>query len=170
MSKISLIFGSDSGCTEEITQKIVEKLGDDVVEVKDVYDVSTSDFDGNKFILGLSTWYDGELQSAWEEFYDEFKTIDFTGKTVAIFGLGDQIGYGEFFCDGVGILGDVVKRKGGKLVGEWPIGDTYEYDESKADLKNGNSMGLLLDEDNQPEFTDERLGVWLELIKPEFGL
>ncbi|BAV94098.1 flavodoxin [Ichthyobacterium seriolicida] len=170
MCKIGIVFGSDSGVTEEIASKIHECLGEDLTDVIDVYDADVDYFDKyNKLILGLSTWYDGELQSAWEEFLDDFKTVDFTGKTVALFGLGDQIGYGEYFCDGVGIIGEVVKNNGGKIIGQWPT-EGYDYDESKADLGNGKFMGLLLDEDNQSELTQERIEKWIEQVKKEFNL
>lgn len=59
-------------------------------------------------IIGHSTWYDGELQSDFEAFFDEFQTIDFTYKIVALYGLGDQYGYDEYFVDGLGVLGEVV--------------------------------------------------------------
>ena len=47
-----------------------------------------------------------------DNYFEEFQQIDFTGKTVAVFGLGDQIGYSEYFVDGIGILAKVVLENG----------------------------------------------------------
>ena len=72
-----------------------------------------SELDNYEFlILGLSTWFDGDLQSDWEGLFDTFKRIKFSGKKVAIYGVGDQIGYSEFFVDGIGILGKIVVENG----------------------------------------------------------
>ena len=45
------------------------------------------------FIVGASTWFDGELPTYWDELLPELRTMDLKGKKVAIFGLGDQIRY-----------------------------------------------------------------------------
>ena len=97
----ALIFGTDTGITEEISNLISDKWTRTDLDLIEVSDIAPEDFYKFDFlILGLSTWYDGDLQSDWETFFDDFKTIDFTNKHVAIFGLGDQIGYGEYFIDG----------------------------------------------------------------------
>lgn len=169
MDKIGLIYGSDTGMTEEITHSIVDQWNLSAIEVTEVSNASTSDFEQFDFlILGLSTWYDGDLQSDWESYFDEFKTIDFTGKTVAIFGLGDQYGYGEYFIDGVGMLAEVVIDNGGTVVGKWST-EGYDFTESKAEIEGEDLFyGLAIDEDNQPELTSERLKTWLENIQKEY--
>lgn len=170
MEKIGLFYGSDTGCTEAVAEMVQEQIGQDKVELLDAYDISKEDFDNyDKIIIGLSTWHDGQLVSAWDDFYEDFKEVDFNGKTVAIFGLGDQYGYSTYFIDGVGILGEVVLNNGGTLIGKWPT-DGYEHDESKADMGDGNFMGLAIDEDNQDEMTEERVTQWVEQIKGEFGI
>ena len=172
MEKIGLFFGSDTGCTEVIVHKIVEILGEEIVEL---YEMSGSKdvalFQKHEsIIIGVPTWYDGDLQSDWLEFYDAFKTIDFTDKKVAIFGLGDQYGYGEYFVDGIGILGEVVMENGGQLIGATST-EGFDYEESKAEFVHEGEnyfMGLAIDEDNQSDLTDERLNPWLENIMEEF--
>ena len=47
------------------------------------------------FIVGASTWFDGELPTYWDELLPELRTMKLKGKKVAIFGLGDQIRYPE---------------------------------------------------------------------------
>lgn len=172
MNKIGLIYGSDTGMTEEVVGSIVDNWAATELEVIEVHNVKKEDFERfDKLILGLSTWYDGDLQSDWEDYYDkEFQTIDFTEKTVAIFGLGDQYGYGEYFIDGVGILAKTILKNGGKLIGKWSC-DEYDFEESKAQIENENFFyGLALDEDNEPERTPVRLKEWLAQIEKEFNL
>ncbi|WBX76845.1 flavodoxin [Tenacibaculum ovolyticum] len=168
-NKIGLIYGSDTGMTEEVTHSIVDEWNTSEVEVIEVTNVESSDFQRFDFlILGLSTWYDGDLQSDWESYFDEFKTIDFTNKTVAIFGLGDQYGYGEYFIDGVGMLAEVVLENGGKIVGKWSTSG-YDYTESKAEIVDEKLFyGLALDEDNEPELTTDRLKNWLAILQEEY--
>lgn len=168
--KIGLFFGTDTGTTEIITEKIIQLIGTEWVDKHDVYDAATSDFDRYEYLLlGLSTWYDGELQSDWEVFYDEFKTIDFTGKKVAIFGVGDQYSYAENFVDGVGIIGKVVLENGGALFGSWST-EGYHHDHSVAELEEGIFCGLAIDEDNQPDLTDDRIEEWVKQVLKEFDL
>ena len=165
--KTKIIYGSDTGNTEVIAEDLVKLLGEH--EVLTVDELEESDWEGNElYILGIPTWYDGELQSDWEDYLDDFQKIDFTGKTVAVFGLGDQVGYAEWFCDGVGILADIVEKNGGKVIGNWPT-DGYEFESSKAVMNTNNTFyGLCIDEDNQPELTQERLKKWVEQLKNEY--
>ena len=165
--RIKLIYGSDTGNTELVTEDLVKLLGD--VEVTTVADLIPEDWDHDKFILGIPTWYDGELQSDWEDYFEEFKTINFTGKTVAIFGLGDQLGYDEWFCDGIGILAEVILKNGGRVIGYTDKDESYDFDTTpKSIIKDDVFYGLCIDEDNQGELTQERLSKWVEQIKLEY--
>ena len=72
--------------------------------------------------------------------------------------------------DGIGILGKIVLEKGGELIGAWTT-KGYDYEESQATFEHEGEtyfMGLALDEDNQSEMTDERLGIWLPQIINEY--
>lgn len=168
--KIGLVYGSDTGATEEITHSLVQKCSFwdiEVRTVKKVYKEEPNFFEGFDFIiLGLSTWYDGDLQSDWEDYFEDFKEVDFTGKTVAIFGLGDQLSYEEYFIDGVGMLAEVVLENGGKIIGYWPTED-YSFSESKALLDDDTFYGLALDEDNELELTNDRLDKWIMQLQEE---
>ena len=167
--KIGLFFGSDTGNTETIAEKIIEILDRDI-DLINIYDAKAEDFTQyDDLILGLSTWHDGELQSDWDTFFMEFSEVDFTNKTIAFFGLGDQYIYADYFIDGVGIIGEVVIENGGKIVGKWPS-EGYEHTESKAELEEGVFLGLAIDEDNQYEQTDERIDTWVAQIISEFPL
>ena len=169
--RIKLIYGSDTGNTELVTTDLVKLLDKDDIEVVTVDKITEKDWESHiYYLLGIPTWYDGELQSDWEDYFEEFKKINFTGKKVAIFGLGDQIGYDEWFCDGIGILGKVVIENGGKLIGYTQKDSSYDFDESLALADDSTLYGLALDEDNQPELTEERLKKWVIQIKNEFQL
>lgn len=168
--EIALIYGTDTGITEEISNLIVDKWSDKNIEMMEVSDVTVEDFGKFDFlILGLSTWYDGDLQSDWETYIDEFKTIDFSGKYIALFGLGDQIGYGEYFIDGVGILAEVILENGGTIIGNWPT-EGYEFTESKALLNDDFFYGLAIDEDSQSNMSNDRIDTWLAMIEKELAV
>lgn len=165
--KTGIFYGSDTGDTEDVAKIMASIIGVDEVDLCDIGEASVEDFDKyERIIIGLSTWYDGELQSDWEYFFPNLDDIDFTGKTVAIFGLGDQEGYGTWFVDGIGIVYDKIMEKGAKVVGEWAT-DGYDFDESKA-VKNGKFVGLAIDEDNQTHQTEERVNKWLKQISGDF--
>lgn len=167
---IGLFYGTDTGNTERVAQQIADALGGDVV-LHDIATAKPEDFlPYSHIILGQPTWYYGELQSHWEDFWEQFKKVDFTGKTVACFGLGDQHDYSEYFLDAMGLMHDVAKENGGKMVGYWPITD-YEFDESKALTADGKHfVGLGIDEDQQAEMTAARVAKWVAQVKAEFGL
>lgn len=167
--KIGLFYGSDTGYTEEVAKQILKLVGDSNIEVHNINRAKPADFEQyQQIIIGLSTWHDGQLQSDWDTFYKDFQTIDFRGKTVAFFGLGDQIGYADYFIDGVGILADVVYEHGGQIVGVWPT-EGYDFESSKAEFQEGWFLGLALDEDNQPEMTVPRVEAWIQQVLEEFA-
>ena len=166
---IKLIFGSDTGNTDYVVDTyIINMLEPFEVDVIEVHKLKPEDWDTDSLIiLGIPTWYDGELQSDWEDYFEEFKQIDFSGKTVALFGLGDQIGYSEFFVDGIGILAEVVLENGGNIIGHWPR-EGYDFDESKGLMNEEYFYGLAIDEDNESDLTFQRVEKWVEQIKLEF--
>ena len=169
MEKIGLFYGSDTGCTEIVARMIAERLSEYDVTLVDVYDIEEGQMlSFDKLIFGLSTWHDGQLQSAWDDYYNTFAELDLSGKTVALFGLGDQYGYSTYFCDGIGVIGKLAEKNGAKIIGNWPT-EGYEHDDSRALLNDETFIGLCLDEDNQDELTEERVDGWVEKIRKEFA-
>lgn len=171
MSQVGLFYGTDTGNTERVADMIKDKIGSDIVEVHDIATASADDFAKyDKIILGQPTWYYGELQSSWDDFWDEFKEVDFTDKTFACFGLGDQADYAEYFLDAMGMMHDIALENGGIPAGYWST-DGYEFDESKAVTEDEEFfVGLAIDEDQQPEMTAERVDQWVDQIKEEMSL
>lgn len=165
--KFGLFFGSETGNTEDVTNRIVELWKISELEVINAAEMTVEDYERFDIIMiGLSTWYDGELQSNFDEFFDDFNTIDFSGKVVALYGLGDQVGYPEFFVDSLGILGEVILNNGGKIVGMWPR-EGYDFDESKGLYNDELFYGLPLDFENQMDMTQPRIEAWLKQVENE---
>jgi flavodoxin I len=170
MSKIGLFDGTQTGNTELLAGAIQEALGgESVVEIYDVADVSIDDFsDHDILIIDCPTWNIGELQSDWDGLLDELDTTDFKGKKIAYFGPGDQVGYSDNFQDAIGIIETKISELGGTTVGYWPI-TGYDFNESKA-LRGDKFVGLAIDDDNQPEMTDDRIQAWVQQLKSELSL
>lgn len=165
--EVKLFYGSTTGNTEKCAKKIQAELGSLIAEFKDIRKASVEDFDfTDGFIIGLSTVDEGLLQEDWRRFWDDIEDVDFDGKTVALFGLGDQVKYGKWFVDGIGIVHDKLAEMGATFVGAWPT-DGYTWEATKA-IRDGKFVGLVLDEDNQADQTDARIKAWCAQIRPHF--
>ncbi|VDR24782.1 Flavodoxin [Raoultella terrigena] len=68
---------------------------------------------------------------------------------MALYGMGDQLGYGEWFLDALGMLHDRLATRGVKFIGYWPT-EGYEFTSRKPIVADGQLfVGLALDETNQ---------------------
>lgn len=165
MEKIGLFFGSDTGVTEDIVERIQNAFKQKEIQLHNIADSTKEDIEGyDKLILASSTWGEGDLQADWEEFEDTLQEIDFTGKTIAFVGLGDQDSYGDTFCNALGHFYEYTK--GANIIGQTST-DGYEYEDSTA-IVDGEFVGLILDEDNQSDLTDERIQTWVKDIEGLF--
>ncbi|PJG58931.1 flavodoxin FldB [Aeromonas cavernicola] len=166
--KIGLFYGSTTCYTEMAAEKIRTLLGPELVDLHNIKEVPLRRMeDYQVLILGISTWDFGELQEDWESHWQEIADLHLTGRIVALFGLGDQLGYGEWFQDALGLLHDQLLSKAVSLVGYWP-NEGYEFDASKALIDHDRYfVGLALDEANQYDQTDERIAQWVAQILGE---
>ncbi|MDG1731533.1 MAG: flavodoxin FldA [Thalassotalea sp.] len=170
MATVGLFFGSDTGNTEAVAKMIQKKLGKKNVEVKDIAKSTKEDIaEFDLLLIGIPTWYYGENQCDWDDFLPELEEIDFNDKIVAIFGLGDQEDYAEYFVDAMAPIRDIVEAKGAVVVGNWST-EGYEFEASKALIDENTFIGLALDEDRQPELTESRVDAWIELLNEEMAL
>lgn len=164
MSKIGLFYGSDTGTTEEYAEKIKDAFSKEV-ELHNIADSSKEDIEAyDNLILASSTWGDGDLQADWEDFEANLSDIDFSNKTVALVGIGDQGTYGDTFCNALGHLYEYTKAA--NIIGKTST-DGYDYEESTAEV-NGEFVGLVLDDVNQDELTEERIQTWVNQIEDSF--
>ena len=126
-----VVFGSTTGMTEAVAGKIAEALGGEAVNVASA-DVAA--FDADLVVLGSSTWGVGDLQDDWMAKLDEVKGY-LGGKKVAVFGLGDSVGFADSYCVAAETLTDAAKAAGATLVGEiLKIDDTNEADQTDAKI------------------------------------
>ncbi len=166
--KIGLFYGSTTCYTEMAAEKIQAEIGEQYIDIFNIKDVPlTQCYQYDIIIFGISTWDYGEIQEDWEAHWQDVSDLNLSDKMVALYGMGDQIGYSDWFQDALGLLHDVVIAQGAYVFGYWPnIG--YEFAASKAltdDQKN--FVGLALDEDNQYQLSDERIKTWCQQIKKE---
>ena len=169
MNDIALFYGSYTGVTKVVAEKIAREIGEDKIDLYDISRGGEKMADYPKLIIGTSTWSIGELQEDWDLFMPKLQTMDFTGKTVALFGTGDQRGYPDTFLDGMGMLYETFQFRGAKFIGFWPT-DGYDFTSPLPLLDENHFVGLAIDEDNQPELTDGRIKKWCAQIKKELHL
>ena len=139
MDKVHVIYGSTTGMTEAVAAKIANAIG---AQVFNVNAAGAAAFDAELLVLGSSTWGVGDLQDDWAAKLDEVKG-NFAGKKVAVFGLGDSIGFADSFCMAAETLATAAKDAGATLVGEI----------------------LKIDDTNESDQTDGKIAAWVETIK-----
>lgn len=165
MAKIGLFYDTDTGNTRKVAKMINKLFDEGDIEMKSITKLELSDFKSySAFILGTPTLGEGELPENWDTFLPQLDAMDFSGKTIALFGLGDQEEYAHEFVDGLGILYEKFEELGASFIGFWPL-EGYEYDISRGEL-DGEFAGLVIDQDNQSDLTAERVNNWVAQIKP----
>lgn len=166
---IGIFYGSTTGATKRIAHQIGEQLAQQgTLSLFDVAQLTNPQLmhQFDLLLWGSPTWGNGDLQDDWDFILPRLDALDLCGKCVAIFGLGDQEGYGDKFVDAMGILHEHAIALGAEVIGYWPNTD-YHYEASRAELQNGLFCGLALDEDNQGHLTDDRIARWCEQVLME---
>ncbi len=165
MEKIAIFYGSSTGNTEKVAEKIKQAFGGEAISLN-VDDAHSKDLEKFPYLIfGTSTWEIGDMQDDWQEFIAVVDKTDLSKKKVALFGLGDQELYPDSFADGVGRIYDHIAGKT-TIVGRWPL-TGYDFEESDA-VRDGDFVGLIIDEENQKNLTSERISQWVALLKNEF--
>ncbi len=171
MKKIGLFYGPVGGSTEKVAKKVATALGNENVELIPVKDAKASDVEKYENIIfgmstiGKETWESDKPANDWDIFLPELEKIDYSNKKIAMFGLGDQVTYDLHFVDALGIIAEIIVPKGAQIIGSVDT-EGYDFRESQA-LYDGKFIGLPVNEDFEPELTDERISGWIEKIKPE---
>lgn len=165
MKKYGIFYGSTTGTTRDVAQRIARLMGIDTVDVHDVASTAPSAVgDYETLILGTSTWGSGELQDDWQDFINGLRVMDLKEKKTALFGCGDE-SMADTFCDGVAKIYDALQETGTTFIGAFPA-DVYCFEHSDA-VKDGIAVGLLLDEANHDDLTDGRIQAWVDELKKE---
>lgn len=173
MPAIGIFFGTDTGRTCKIAKDIAKRLGESAATPVNIAKASPADllvYDA--LILDTPTLGEGELPgldtgcqtASWAEFLPQLAGQDFSGKRIALYGLGDQDKYGEFFVSALRPLYEAFAAQGARLIGHWPAAD-YQFIDSAA-LEGEDFLGLALDQINQAALTESRLDAWLARITP----
>jgi len=170
MERIGLFYDSDTGTTKRVAKAIKAQFDD--LEMAAPMPAGTAAGEDvlafRHLVFGLPTIGIGNMPAGWVRLLAQLEDAEFDGRSVALFGLGDQLCYGDSYVDAMGDLADFLTARGARLVGGWPA-EGYECEASRA-LRGGRFVGLALDEDNQPDRTPDRLSAWTAALRREFGL
>jgi flavodoxin I len=168
MKKIGIVYSFNTQKTSKAAKRIQEAFGKGwEVEMLNVEHISPDEFQSfDKLICGTATWFDGELPNHWDEFVPELEDMNMKGKTIALFGLGDQKGYPENFLDGMGILAEILEGRGAKIVGFTSV-EGYSYESSRA-ARGDQFCGLGIDYETQGSKNKDRISSWVDKLKLEF--
>ena len=168
MNRTAIIYSFNTRKTGKVAQRIKEAFNDDQVEMLNAEEITGELFMSyDQIIMGVATWFDGELPNYWDEFLPDLEDLDLKGKKIALFGLGDQKGYPENFLDGVGIMAGILEDRGAALVGFTSV-EGYEFENSAAQ-RGDRFAGLAIDYENQGSMNKERIEAWVEQLKREFA-
>ena len=182
MSTIGIFFGTDSGTTrllaKKIAKQLAKRLGEEAVgKPVNVARARPDDLLGHPcLILGTPTYGNGLLpgkaadlgEESWAEFLPSLEGKDFSGVTIALYGLGDQETYPNHFVDGIRHLYDFFTAAGARLAGGCDT-EGYDFERSRA-IIDGRFVGLALDQHLQHLLTDERIAAWLDELLPQLDL
>jgi flavodoxin I len=167
MKKIGLFYNFDSKKTSIIAGQIQDEFNGEAIEPVNASSVTEEQFlSYDNLILGVPTWFDGELPTYWDEFGPAIEDMDLKGKSFALYGLGDQVEYPENFLDAVGIMAHLLESRGALIIGHTST-DGYHFEKSKA-IRDGKFSGLAVDFENQGTHIKEQVRKWVKQLRSEF--
>jgi len=170
MAKIGVFYGSTTANTVMVVTTLNSELARAGFEVES-HNIAGGDIKSMEsydlLVLATPTWTEGELQEDWKKALHQLGSLDFTGKRVALVGLGDQVNYPDHFADAIAELAEYVYLGGGQIVGQWPV-EGYKFNKSAA-VEDGRFVGLVLDQNNERELTAERIRDWAGMLQEEFA-
>ena len=164
MAIIGIFFGSDTGNTENIAKMIQKQLGKDVADVHDIAKSSKEDLEAHDILLlGIPTWYYGEAQCDWDDFFPTLEEIDFNGKLVALFGCGDMhaaMGDGEISVSGAEVAGYAT-------VTLTALPDLHLVDPL---IENGTHLGIIASAESLDAAADRAVHEMVDLLHDRTGI
>ena len=164
--RIGLMFGSTTSNSERTAETIWNTMQEtELHDIKDGVEVLEQ---YENVIIVSPTWDYGDLQEDYIEAWDNLQTVNWSNKSIALVGLGDQVGYSDLYQDSMSTLYETIKKLGGTFVG-FTSTDGHSFLKSEA-LRDGKFVGLAIDEDNQSNLTKERLNTWIQDIRSSWGI
>lgn len=167
MKKTGIFYASSTGNTKDVAEMIARDLNltaDNIYNVANTAPSAVADYD--VILIGSSTYGSGEIQDDMADFLDGLEEIDLRGKTIAVFGCGDE-SMTDTFCNAVGEIYKRLQKTGAKFIGRFNT-DGYEFADSEADI-NGSVVGLLIDNINHSELTEKRVRDWTDILHKEIA-
>lgn len=172
MGRVGIIFWPKGGNVEKVANKIYNRFDEQDADIFDLTSIEVVDLvNYDRLIIGGSTvgaeiWQEAEANNKWVVLFNNLDKIDFKGKKIAIFGLGNQILYPNNFVDGIAVIKEEFDKRGAQCIGAWPT-EGYVFTDSIA-VENNKFFGLAIDEDSQENLTDQRVDDWIKQLKEEF--
>jgi flavodoxin I len=178
MAQIGIFFGTDSGTTRLIAKKIAKKLkqrlGDEAAARPLNVNRATPDdlLAYSSLIMGTPTYGEGVLpgkvhkntEESRLEFLPQLADRNFSGRRIALYGLGDQEEYPAHFLDAMMELHALFSTAGAQMIGGFDT-DGFRFERSRA-VVDGRFVGLALDQHLQHLLTDARIDTWLDEVVP----
>ena len=170
MSNIGIFCGTAGGTSLLIANAIAEAFSveeDDLINMEEDFDDVEQMLEYNVLFIGSSTWGQGDVHYEWVDPQVEIESegIDFSGKTIALFGAGDCVKHGEHFCSALGKLYKTFINAGANVVGFVDTND-YKYEFSLAEMDD-KLCGLAIDQHNEEDKTETRIENWIENLKTQ---
>ncbi len=172
MGNLAIFFGPEGGYVNRVAKLLASKMDQqkpDLILINEATSADLARYDTIIFgisTIGRDTWDQKFGNIDWAKFMPVLSSFDFSGKKVAVFGLGDHITYAYHFVNSMGILAREVVKNGGQLLGKVSA-EGYDFQDSEA-LEGGKFLGLPVDEDFEPEMTEKRLNAWVAQLNQEF--
>lgn len=174
MKKIGIFYWPLKGNVERTAKVLADKFDGYTVDINSLDTIVSDDLNQYDYLIfgnstvGASHWEDATEDNKWYIMFHDLEkhNVDFGGKKVALFSLGDQVNYPHNFVDSLELIYSHIKNHNTNVVGFWP-NEFYDFYESKA-LKDGEFPGLVLDLDNQEGTLEPYTTKWVEMLKKEF--
>jgi flavodoxin I len=162
---VAVVYGSNFGDTAAAARRIADVLGRRLGKAVPCLDVAAVDLERLRgldlLVAGTSTWHGGEPQDDWADALPRVAALDWSGTCVALFGLGDQVGYADTFVDALADLAAAFAAGGARRVGDWSA-TGYVHTHSRAE-RGGSFVGLALDVEHPPEHSER----WCDAVLAE---
>ena len=164
--QFTIIYASATGHTEDIAERLKVLIPDAELKDLDYVDHTKELEECEALVCCTPTWNTGSEEkrsgTSWDEHIENIPALNFSGKPVAVVGLGDSAAFSKYFCDAMEELYTAFNKAGATMIGQVST-DDYIFDASKSVI-DGKFCGLPIDEDNESEKTQDRLAEWAKKI------